>query len=168
MEARGGTAAHGGRGHEAHPVAPSVPVHQGPSPHKTVLFPKSVRSRTATQTSMFSHAKKTLLSFPLNTTAQIITFQLHNFHSLSSNILANKLQALLFQTLFQDWIHLLKHEFCWPLGLLCFQRNRRKSQKSQSSTLYLKSVAVPLFQVIWISIEFPWQKQQTRQNKTAY
>lgn len=50
--------------------------------------------------------------------------QLHDLHPLSPNILANELQALLFQTLLQDWIH-------------------------------LKPVAVPLFQVVRVSVELP-------------
>lgn len=37
---------------------------------------------------------------------------------------------------------------------------RRKRGRSQSSNPHLKSVAVPLFQVICISVEFPWQKKQ--------
>ena len=37
---------------------------------------------------------------------------------------------------------------------------RRKCERSQSSNPHLKSVAVPLFQVICISVEFPWQKKQ--------
>lgn len=57
-------------------------------------------------------------------TAAALTLQLHDLHPLSPNILANELQALLFQTLLQDWIHLRtrEEEVGRPLGFLCFQR----------------------------------------------
>ena len=54
----------------------------------------------------------------------------------------------------------VKHEeqFCWALSCVSRVTERRKCQRSQSSHPHLKPVAVPLFQVIWISVEFPWEK----------
>lgn len=104
------------------------------------------------------HLGNTFFYFPTHQgiiTTHTVTFQLHNLHPLAFNILANKLQALLFQALFQDWIHLVgqKNSLCWPLhSFLC------RVTEGADSHPHLKSVAVPLFQVVCVSIEFSCKK----------
>lgn len=104
------------------------------------------------------HQARTQHTFSHILPAQGITFQLHNLHSLSFNILANELQALLFQTLLEHWVYLVNHKKsqCWPHHLWAQLQHVPKELES-----HLKSVAMPLLQVVCVSIELPCRIEQT-------